>query len=132
MGYKPPEAKAVSANFLSFLWQAISKIREAEDEGDFLLALSRACSLVKYLPVRVKDKLWENVEEIRAVLSENYNVESRDFHSGLLLKNKTMSNLAQAYFHALMNKMMRLLDETGIYIEYRRTDVEFGREIPTS
>jgi hypothetical protein len=120
MSYKPAEAKAVSTSFQGFLWSEIGKIREAENEGDILTALNRACSLVKYLPVSVKEQLQENVNQISELVNKNFNIESSDFQSTMLLRNKQADSTAHVYLKAFMNKLMRLLDERGVYMEYHR------------
>jgi len=132
MSYKPAEAKAVSTSFQSFLWQAIGKIWEAEDQGDLLTALSRACSLVKYLPVSTKEKLEENANQISKLVNKNFNIEGSDFQSTMLLRNKSVDTVAKAYLKVFMNKLMRLLDERGVYMEYKRADMELGHEIRIS
>ena len=127
MSYRPAEAKAVSTSFQSFLWMAISKIWEAEDEGDSVLALDRACCLVKYLPEGIKKQLEGNVEQITVLINKNFGVKSNSgFFSTMQLRNKSINTAAKTYLQALMNKLTRLLDERGIYMEYKR------REIPTN
>ena len=128
MSYRPSEAKAVSTSFQAFLWSEIGKIREAENEGDILTALNRACSLVKYLPVSVKEKLRDNVAEITVLVNKNFNVESSDFQSTMLLRNRQANDSAQRYLKAFMNKLMMLLDQRGIYMEYKRKEVPTGRQ----
>ena len=120
MSYKPAEAKAVSTSFQGFLWSEIGKIREAENEGDLLTALNRACSLVKYLPVSVKEQLQENVNQITELVNKNFNIESSDFQTTMLLRNRQANDSAQRYLKAFINKLMMLLDERGIYMEYKR------------
>jgi len=132
MSYRPSEAKAVSKSFQAFLWSEIGKIREAENEGDILTALNRACSLVKYLPVSVKEKLRDNVAEITVLVNKNFNIEGSDFQSTMLLRNKSVDTVAKAYLKVFMNKLMRLLDERGVYMEYKRADMELGHEIRIS
>jgi hypothetical protein len=132
VSYKPAEAKAVSTSFQGFLWGEIGKIREAENEGDILTALNRACSLVKYLPVSVKEKLQGNVEVITKLLNKNFTIESSDFQTTMLLRNKRSTESAHYYLSIFMQKLMRLLDERGIYMEYKRTDIEMWHEIKVS
>ena len=120
MSYKSAEAKAVSTSFQGFLWSEIGKIREAENEGDLLTALNRACSLVKYLPVSVKEELQENVNQITELVNKNFNIESSDFQTTMLLRNRQANDSAQRYLKAFINKLMMLLDERGIYMEYKR------------
>jgi len=120
MSYKPAEAKAVSTSFQGFLWSEIGKIREAENEGDLLIALNRACSLVKYLPISVKEQLQENVNQITELVNKNFNIESSDFQTTMLLRNRQANDSAQRYLKAFINKLMMLLDERGIYMEYKR------------
>jgi hypothetical protein len=127
MSYKPAEAKAVSTSFQGFLWSEIKAIRDEEKEGNILGALNLACSLVKYLPVNVKEKLEDNVQQITELVNKNFNIESSDFQSTMLLRNRQVNDLAQRYLKAFMNKVMRLLDDSGIYMEYKRK-----REIPTN
>ena len=128
MSYKPAEAKAVSTSFQGFLWSEIGKIREAENEGDLLTALNRACSLVKYLPVSVKEQLQENVNQITELVNKNFNLESSDFQTTMLLRNRQANDSAQRYLKAFINKLMMLLDQRGIYMEYKRT-IEEGHEL---
>lgn len=132
MSYKPAEAKAVSTSFQGFLWGEIGKIREAENEGDILTALNRACSLVKYLPVNVKEKLEDNVQQITELVNKNFTIESSDFQTTMLLRNQQATESAHRYLNIFMQKLMRLLDERGIYMEYKRTDIEMGHEIKVS
>ena len=128
MSYKPAEAKAVSTSFQGFLWSEIGKIREAENEGDLLTALNRACSLVKYLPISVKQQLQENVNQITELVNKNFNLESSDFQTTMLLRNRQANDSAQRYLKAFINKLMMLLDQRGIYMEYKRT-IEEGHEL---
>jgi len=128
MGFKPVEAKAVSTSFQGFLWSEIGKIREAENEGDLLTALNRACSLVKYLPISVKQQLQENVNQITELVNKNFNLESSDFQTTMLLRNRQANDSAQRYLKAFINKLMMLLDQRGIYMEYKRT-IEEGHEL---
>ncbi len=124
MSYKPSEAKAVSTSFQGFLWTAIGKIWEAEDEGDMLTALSRACSLVKYLPKQVKLQLEDDVNQITVLVNQNFNLESSNFHSAMLLRNKSIDTVAKKYLKVFMNKLMTLLDDRGVYMEYHRREVQ--------
>jgi len=132
MSYKSAEAKAVSASFQSFLWSEIKSIREAEKEGDILTALNLACSLVKYLPMSVKKELEEDVKRIAQVVNRNFVVEGSDFQSTMLLRNKRTGEAAQLWLKQFVAKLMQLLDERGVYMEYKRKDVETGQEISIS
>lgn len=129
MAYRPSEAKAVSTSFQGFLWGEIGKIREAERQGDMITALSYACSLAKYLSPQVKDKLEEDIKEITKLVNKNFGVESSDFQSTMLFRNRSVDNVAKFYLKAFMDKMMRELNKTGIYMEYTGKPIPVGQEI---
>lgn len=129
MAYKPAEAKAVSTSFQAFLWSEIKIIREAQREGDMITALSYACTLATYLPPKVKDQLKDDIEEIARLINKTFRAESSDFHSTMLLRNRSSDNEARFYLNGFMDKMLRALYDTGIYIEYRSREIPVGKEI---
>jgi hypothetical protein len=126
MAYKPSEAKAVSTNFQGFLWTAITKIEQYEDEGDYAAALNKACRLIKYLPVNVKKKMEQDVEQITTFMNNIFQTKGGDFYTSMLGRNHQLTNDASALLKQFMNKLMMLLDERGIYMEYKRKEVPTG------
>jgi hypothetical protein len=129
MAYKPAEAKAVSTSFQGFLWGEIKVIREAQREGEMITALSYACSLATYLPPKVKDQLASDIEEIAKLINKSFSLSSSDFQSTMLLRNRSVDNRARFYLSRFMDKMLRALYETGIYIEYIGRPIPVGQEI---
>ena len=129
MAYKPAEAKAVSTSFQGFLWGEIKVIREAQREGEMITALSYACSLATYLPPKVKDQLADDITEIAKLINRSFNLSSSDFQSTMLLRNRSVDNRARFYLSRFMDKMLRALYETGIYIEYIGRPIPVGKEI---
>jgi len=129
MAYKPSEAKAVSTSFQGFLWSEIKVIREAQREGEMVTALSYACSLATYLPPKVKDQLKDDITEIARLINKSFSVESSDFQSTMLLRNRSSDSQARFYLNGFMDKMLRALYETGIYIEYIGKPIPVGKEL---
>jgi hypothetical protein len=84
------------------------------------------------LPVNVKEKLEDNVQQITELVNKNFTIESSDFQTTMLLRNQQATESAHRYLNIFMQKLMRLLDERGIYMEYKRTDIEMGHEIKVS
>jgi hypothetical protein len=129
MSHTPQEAKAVSTSWQGFLWNEIRQIREAQRLNDYGTAIANACSLVAYLPPKVKDELKHDVEDIAHVLNIDLRVESSDFFTTMQLRNRTISREAKRYLAEFIDKMMRLLHETGIYTEYKQREVAVGQEL---
>jgi len=120
------EPRAVSASFQSFLWKEISQIRDAEKEGDLVSALYLVLSLVKYLPVKIKNKLKEDVERIEEDLRLALNAKTYDFHTTMIVKNKALRRVAEEHLNEFIDKLMAELDLRGIYMEYKGREVEVG------
>jgi hypothetical protein len=62
------------------------------------------------------------------MINKNFTIEASDFHSTMLLRNRFSNLTAQQYHKAFMNKLFGLLDEKGIYVEYRAKKVPEGSE----
>jgi hypothetical protein len=53
-----------SSNHLQFLWLSIWKIREAQNKGDFVKALTQAVSLLDYLPNEFREEFRDKADTI--------------------------------------------------------------------
>ncbi|MCJ7634114.1 hypothetical protein MUP77_17220, partial [Candidatus Bathyarchaeota archaeon] len=106
MSEHPEKVKDLQYSFSSFLWHNLMKIRENWDAGDIVHALSEAISLRTYLPIPVKDELRLLADEITEKMNKSFEVESSDFHSSRIAKNRESQRIAQFYFKRYIDKMM--------------------------
>jgi len=116
MGENPERIKDLQYSFSSFLWKNLIGVQEKWDEGNVYEALAQVLSLVKYLPVKIKDELEEDVDKIEELVNKSFNAEASDFQSTMLARNKQIDKIARFYFPKFVNKMMTLLDKRG-YLE---------------
>ena len=117
MGENPERIKDLQYSFSGFLWKQLDNIQTSWDEGDVVRATWRTLTLVKYLPVAIKEELKPIADQIAKELNQAPEVvEGHDFHTEMILKNKAAQAVAQKYLGAFINKMMTLLDQRG-YLE---------------
>jgi hypothetical protein len=113
---EPEKIKDLQYSFSGFLWKNLDKIQQSWDEGDPVHALWQTLSLVNYLPVVIKNELEPYAKQIAAKMNRAAGVESSDFHTSMLSKNRANTFTAERYLPWFINKMMRLLDDRG-YLE---------------
>jgi len=109
--------KDLQYSFSGFLWKSLDKIQEAWlDQNDPLTALYRATSLVNYLPIPIKKELEPYVQQIQKDINDSFSVNSTDFQTTRIMRNRTAMLKAQRYLPLFMDKMLSLLDARG-YLE---------------
>lgn len=94
-----------------FLFKRIDQIYEAWDEADLELALRRALRLVVFLPNDIKDALWPKKEEITKKMRDTSQIQSVDFFTSHLVRNKASFRVAMFYLEPFVDEMVRRLDE---------------------
>jgi hypothetical protein len=117
MSEQPEKIKDLQYSFSGFLWKNLDKIQEAWlDQNDPLTALYRATSLTHYLPIPIKKELEPYVKQIQKDVNDSFSVNSTDFHTTQLTRNRAAMFKAQKYLPLFMNRMLNLLDQRG-YLE---------------
>ena len=112
--------------YLSFLWREIAKIREAETEGDYAIALQRATSLIAYLPKAIKEKFDRKAEEITKALEVlNMNVQGTDIHTTSIIKHRTIQQTSRTLLAEFIYELTSELDSRG-YMERKPPEIPTG------
>lgn len=110
------EVKGVMPTYISFLMGRIIEIWQAWDSGDSEFALRKACRLVIFLPRDLKKELQDEVELISKEMNWAYNLESTDFFTTSLNRNRQGRLIATRRLPPFLDKMLDLLDGRG-YLE---------------
>lgn len=118
------EIRGVIKNYYGFFWSKVNLIFDAWNEGEPELALRRACFLVNFLPVALKDKLKEDVASITKELNTVYDLDGIDFYMTQVRRNSEAEYIALLRLQPFVDKMMRLVDKRNYYMEQRRRKVE--------
>jgi hypothetical protein len=116
MSENPEKIKDLQHSFDSFLWRCVTQIQINWDSGERSKALEEALGLVIYLPVNVKKHLQVERDKIQKLMNNAFNVESSDFQTTMLLRNKQLDKISTYYFPRFMDAMITLLDKRG-YLE---------------
>jgi len=72
--------------------------------------------LVLFLPQDLKKELQEEANIITKEINKAYNVQSVDFYTGHLVRNRLARNIATNRLPQFLDKMIELLDQRG-YLE---------------
>jgi len=121
--------KGLQFNFSNFLWRSLASIHAAEDEGDYMTALMRALSLVKFLPAKIKNELRDDVLRIESELRRVSRCNIRGHHyTRMLVRNRLLQNKAYRFYDAFVSKMIELLDERGYLERIEKSRVKYGFE----
>jgi len=120
----PAEGKP---NYTSFLIDKLNKIYDAWDDNRPEHALGRAIKLWFFLPIELKDKMEDDKNKITKDINAAYRINSVDFFTSHLVRNREARKLAVRYLPIFLDQMMRWLDQRG-YLEDRKRKVRTGRE----
>jgi len=111
------EVKAVMPTYISFLMGRLTEIWQAWDSGDPEFALRKSCRLVLFLPRDLKKKMREDVQLISKEMNWAYNLNSADFFTTNLIRNRQGRMTAARRLPPFIDKITDLLDERGFYLE---------------
>lgn len=121
------QIRGVQYNYVNFLWRELGKIREAETEGNYAVALERATTLIPYLPDGIKKKFTEKARNIATAI--NFlanNLEGSDIFTTNMAKNRAVQRGARVLLERFVNQLASALDKRG-YMEMRGRHIPEGR-----
>lgn len=126
---KDKSVKDVEASYKAFLWREISRIREAQAKGDYVLAIEYALTLVNYLPIEVKKKLRERAKLIRRDLQAvTANTRGTNFFGQSLNRAKAVTRTSKLFLEEFTDLLSTELDLREVYIERLRRAIPTGFE----